>query len=73
MARPRRRNHQLTCEALETRQVLSGYYIVNAASGLVLDDPNFSTGNARIILYQLNGGANRSSGRWTSRCPAPMT
>jgi hypothetical protein len=30
MTRVRRRNYQLNCEALESRQVLSGYYIVNA-------------------------------------------
>ena len=37
--RVRRRNHQLNCEALEGRQMLSGYYIVNEASGKVLDNP----------------------------------
>ena len=31
MARMRRRNHQLHCEALESRQLLSGNYIVNNA------------------------------------------
>jgi hypothetical protein len=36
--RVRRRNHQLNCEALESRQLLSGYYIVNQASGKVLDN-----------------------------------
>jgi len=60
MTRPRRRNHQLTCEALETRQLLSAYYIINESSGKVLDDPDFSTKNgAQIIQYQLNGGANQ--------------
>jgi hypothetical protein len=43
--RARRRNHGLNCEALESRQLLSSYYIVNSASGKVLDDPNFSTNN----------------------------
>ena len=38
MPRARRRNHQLNCEALEGRQLLSGFYIVNAASGKVLDN-----------------------------------
>ena len=33
LTRVRRRNHPLNCEALEGRQLLSGYYIVNAASG----------------------------------------
>ena len=62
LTRVRRRNHQLNCEALESRQLLSGYYIVNAASGKVLDDPNFSTTNgAAIDQWQLNGGANQ---RW---------
>src|SRR5580704_12414271 len=60
MTRPRRRNHQLTCEALESRQLLSGYYIVNAASGKVLDDPDFSKSDGAVIQqYQLNGGANQ--------------
>ena len=60
MTRVRRRNHQLNCEALESRQLLSGYYIVNAASGKVLDDPNFSaTNGAAIDQWQLNGGSNQ--------------
>src|SRR5271166_6069215 len=60
MTRVRRRNHQLNCEALESRQLLSGYYIVNEASGKVLDDPAFSTSNGAVIdQWQLNGGANQ--------------
>ena len=60
MTRVLRRNHQLNCEALESRQLLSGYYIVNAYSGKVLDDPNFSTSDGTpIIQYQLNGGLNQ--------------
>ena len=62
MTRVRRRNHQLNCEALESRQLLSGYYIVNAASGKVLDDPGGSTSNGAVIeQWQLNGGMNQ---RW---------
>ena len=53
-------NHRLNCEALESRQLLSGYYIVNASSGKVLDDPSFSTSNGTLIQqYQLNGEANQ--------------
>jgi hypothetical protein len=60
LARVRRRNHRLDCQALESRQMLSGFYIVNASSGKVLDDPDFSTGNGTIVQqYQLNGGANQ--------------
>ena len=60
MTRVRRRNHQLNCEALEGRQLLSAYYIVNEASGKVLDDPGCSTSNgAPIDQWQLNGGANQ--------------
>jgi hypothetical protein len=60
--RMRRRNHPLNCEALEGRQLLSGYYIVNASSGKVLDDPGGSTSNGAVIdQWQLNGGANQ---RW---------
>src|SRR5271165_7453007 len=62
MTRVRRRNHPLDCEALEGRQLLSGYYIVNAASGKVLDDPGGSTSNGAVIeQWQLNGGMNQ---RW---------
>ena len=61
MTRVRRRNRQLDCEALEGRQLLSGYYIVNEASGKVLDDPGGSSGNTGIIQYQLDGAANQ---RW---------
>jgi Ricin-type beta-trefoil lectin domain-like/Calpain family cysteine protease len=58
--RVRRRNQRLNCEALEGRQLLSGYYIVNEASGKVLDDPNFSKSNgADIDQWQLNGGADQ--------------
>ena len=59
MTRSRRRNHQLTCEALETRQLLSGFYITNAASGLVLTDPEFKTSNAKIELSRPDEGANQ--------------
>ena len=60
MTRVRRRNHPLNCEALEGRQLLSAYYIVNAASGKVLDDPGGSTSNGTPIdQWQLNGGANQ--------------
>ncbi len=62
MTRVRRRNHRLNCEALESRQLLSGYYIVNEASGKVLDDPGSSSSNgAHIDQWQLNGGTNQ---RW---------
>jgi alpha-galactosidase len=65
MTRVRRRNHPLNCEALEGRQLLSvtQYYIVNAASGKVLDDPGGSTSNGTAIIQnQLNGGASQ---KWT--------
>ena len=62
MTRLRRRNHQLNCETLEGRQMLSGYYIVNASSGKVLDDPGGSTSYGQVIdQWQLNGGTNQ---RW---------
>jgi hypothetical protein len=60
--RVRRRNHPLNCEALESRQLLAGFYIVNEASGKVLDDPGASPNNGAFIdQYQLNGGMNQ---RW---------
>jgi hypothetical protein len=58
----RRRNHQLNCEALEGRQLLSvpAFYVINNASGKVLDDPNSSTRNGAVIdQWQLNGRANQ--------------
>jgi hypothetical protein len=48
MTRGRRRNHRLDCEALESRQMLSGYYLVNEANGKVLDDPGSSTRPERV-------------------------
>jgi hypothetical protein len=63
MTRVRGRNYQLNCEALEGRQLLSGFYLVNAASGKVLDDPGGSTTNGAVIQqFQLDGGANQ---QWT--------
>jgi hypothetical protein len=58
--RVRRRNQRLNCEALESRQLLSGYYVINESSGKVLDDPNFSKSNGAVMQqFQLNGGANQ--------------
>ena len=63
MRRMRQRNYQLNCEGLESRRLMSGYYIVNASSGKVLDDPNSSTSNGTgMEVGQLNGGANQ---QWT--------
>jgi hypothetical protein len=58
--RVRRRNHQLNCEPLEDRWLLSGYYIVNAFSGKVLDELNFDNG-ADLVQFQPTGGAGQ---RW---------
>ena len=57
LARVRRRNHQLNCEALEGRQLLSGFYIVNAASGKVLEDPGSrpATGTHRSMAARGRG------------------
>jgi hypothetical protein len=58
----RRRNHRLDCEPLESRQLLAGFYIVNAYSGKVLDDPGASPNNFAVIdQWQLNGAGNH---RW---------
>ena len=63
MARVNRRKFQATCESLETRQLLSTYYILNAFSGKVLDDPGFSASDGTAVQqYQLFGGTNQ---RWT--------
>jgi hypothetical protein len=54
-----RRNHQLNCEALESRQLLSAYYIVNWDSGKVLDNSLSTIGGTVIDQWQLYGGANQ--------------
>ena len=60
MIRGRRRNHRQNCGALVSRQLLSGYYIDNASSDMVLDDPSFSTSNGAVIQrFQFNGGVNQ--------------
>ena len=60
LTRVQRRNHRLNCEALEGRQLLSGYYISNESGGMVLDDPDFSKSNGAVIQqFQLNGGTNQ--------------
>jgi len=58
--RARRRHQRLNCEALESRQMLSGFYILNRESGLALDDTNFSTSNGNIMQqWQPTGGTNQ--------------
>ena len=60
--RVRRRNHPLNCEALEGRQLLSfsGWYLANAYSGKVLDDPGGTRAlDAPIEQFQLHGGTNQ--------------
>ena len=57
MARVNRRKFQATCESLETRELLSTYYILNAFSGKVLDDPGFSTSNGTLIKQELYDGS----------------
>jgi hypothetical protein len=60
MRRTTRRKSQPMIEGLESRQLLSNYYVANAASGKVLDDPSGSTASGTLIQqYQLNGGANQ--------------
>jgi Ricin-type beta-trefoil lectin domain-like len=60
LTRARRRNHQLNCEALEGRQMLSGFYLANAYSGKVLDDPAGSINLGAVIdQYQITGSANQ--------------
>jgi hypothetical protein len=56
----RRRDHQPNCEALEGRELLSAYYVINAYSGKVLDNPGFSTGNGTPMDQgQWYGGLNQ--------------
>src|SRR5262249_1545022 len=65
MTRTDRRKYQAVCEILEDRQLLAAqpYYLVNAASGKVIDDNAFSTANGQVMQqYQLNGGTNQ---QWT--------
>jgi hypothetical protein len=60
--RVRRRNPPLNCEALEGRQFLSGYYLVNELSDQVLDDPYSYIGNGAAI--QQNPLHGQFSQRW---------
>ena len=60
------RKLQPAIEGLESRRQLSAlvnlssYFIVNASSGRVLDDPSSSPANQTLIQqYQLNGGPNQ--------------
>ena len=59
LAHARRRNHRLNCEALEGRQLLSGFYIVNDYSGKVLSNPISTSNGAAIQQYQLSGGTTQ--------------
>ena len=59
MTRTSRRRFQARCESLEGRQLLSGYYIINAYNGKVIDDPRSSTANGYVEQYQLTGGTNQ--------------
>ena len=46
----------LNCDVPESGRLLSGYSIVNAYSGKMLDDPAFSTSDGTLIQqFQLNG------------------
>lgn len=44
----------------------SGYVLRNRATGLVMDDPGFSTSKSGIILYPANGGSNQT---WIPSAP----
>jgi hypothetical protein len=60
MNRQTARGFRPACEGLESRQLLSTNYLVNAFSGKVADDPGFSKVNGtQIIEYQPNGGSNQ--------------
>jgi hypothetical protein len=61
MARTTKRKFGPNCEGLEGRQLLSTYYVVNASSGKVLDDPAFSTSN---------GGNGREAAIGRKRAPS---
>jgi hypothetical protein len=51
----------LNCDVPESGRLLSGYYIVDAYSGKMLDDPAFSTSDGTLIQqFQLNGGPTSS-------------
>ena len=58
--RVRRRNHRLNCEALESRQLLSGYYIVNGPAARCSTTRTSRPATGPLIdQCQLNGGANQ--------------
>jgi hypothetical protein len=60
MTRKTKRTLRPMIEGLESRQLLANCYLVNLASGKVLDDPSGSTASGTLIQqYQLNGGLNQ--------------
>src|SRR4051794_13306909 len=60
MSRKHHREFRPAGETLECRKLLTSFYIMNVASGEVLDDPGSSTANGRQVQqFQLNGGANQ--------------
>jgi hypothetical protein len=60
MSRGRRRSQRLNCEALEDRQMLSGFYIINMESGKALDNTGSSTSNGNLIQqWQPTGELNQ--------------
>jgi hypothetical protein len=60
MTRTTKRALRPALEGLEGRQLLSNCYLLNVASGKVLDDPSGSTADGtKIQQYQLNGGLNQ--------------
>jgi hypothetical protein len=60
MAFTNRRKLRLDLEGLEGRSLLSNCYLLNVASGKVLDDPGGSIANGTLIQqFQLNGGLNQ--------------
>jgi hypothetical protein len=44
---------------MESRQLLSGYYLINESNGLVIDDQGGSTSVTTIDQWQVNGGLNQ--------------
>ncbi len=73
-ARAPRRNQRLNCEALEGRQMLSGFYIVNECSGKVLDDPDFSTAASTTHMSTTRWAPRPFGSPWSRRLtPRPTT
>ena len=61
LIRRHRRSTRPSCEGLEVRQLLSNYYMINAASGKVLESPASRQNGAIVQQNQLDGALGNAA------------